>query len=86
MSRHNSNVVRRQTRPEMRKKCTVFEGDTFNIQILNEATKNIDTAYYLIHSMGDDGDFVQKEKTSARNFLNACIANGVKKIVYLECI
>jgi uncharacterized protein YbjT (DUF2867 family) len=61
----------------------IVEGDTFNKDSLVEALKNIDVAYYLIHSMGADKDFKSLDRISAENFRDACIDAGVKKVIYL---
>jgi len=61
----------------------IVEGDTFNKDALAIALKNIDVAYYLIHSMGADKDFKSLDRISAENFRDACIDAGVKKIIYL---
>ena len=61
----------------------IFEGDSFQIAPLQQAVTGIDTAIYLIHSMGSGRDFSQLDRTSAENFYNACLAQGVRKIIYL---
>jgi len=61
----------------------ICEGDTFDIQSLDNALKDIDVAYYLIHSMGKGGDFSELDRKSASNFRDACIRNKVKRIIYL---
>ena len=70
-------------RPDVLKKVEVIEGDTFNQAALEDAVRNIDVAYYLIHSMSSGGDFEDLDKISAENFRNACIQAGVKRIIYL---
>lgn len=64
-------------------KIDIVEGDTFTPDALKKATRNIDTAFYLIHSMGSGGDFEDLDRKSAENFRDACIEAGVKRIVYL---
>ena len=66
-----------------RQQAEVVEGDTFNQEKLGLALKDIDVAFYLIHSMGADRDFSDLDRKSAENFRESCIAAGVKKIVYL---
>jgi uncharacterized protein YbjT (DUF2867 family) len=41
------------------------------------------TAYYLVHSMSDDGDFEEMERRAARTFGEAARAAGVERIIYL---
>ncbi|MBI5744436.1 MAG: DUF2867 domain-containing protein [Elusimicrobia bacterium] len=62
----------------------VFKGDVFcGGPGLEEALAGADTAYYLIHSMGDTENFEALEETSARNFAAAAKAAGVRKVIYL---
>jgi uncharacterized protein YbjT (DUF2867 family) len=78
-------LVRDATRiPKIFQKGTeVVEGDTFQPESLQKALNGIDTAYYLIHSMQAKGDFEELDRISARNFRDACIQTGVKRIIYL---
>jgi len=66
-----------------RRQIEIVEGDTFNPEKLVQAVKDIDVAFYLIHSMGADKDFSDLDRKSAENFREACITAGVKKIIYL---
>lgn len=75
----NRAKVRRDLPPEV----TVVEGDTFDPPSLDKALQGIETAFYLIHSMGSDQDFEERDRISAENFRDACIKNGVKRIIYL---
>jgi uncharacterized protein YbjT (DUF2867 family) len=75
----NALKVQEKTRQQVE----IVEGDTFNLEKLAQALKDIDVAFYLIHSMGADKDFSDLDRKSAENFRDACIAAGVKKIVYL---
>ncbi len=62
----------------------VIEGDTFDPSALDRAMKNIDTAFYLVHSMGAKKEsFSELDRKSAENFRNAAINAGVKRIIYL---
>ena len=64
-------------------KVEITEGDTFNPDALSKALAGIDTAYYLIHSMGSDTDYQELDRISAENFRNACIQAGVRRLIYL---
>jgi len=66
-----------------RQQIEIVEGDTFNLEKLALALEDIDVAFYLIHSMGAEKDFSDLDRRSAENFRDACIAAGVKKIIYL---
>ncbi len=61
----------------------IAEGDTFNEESLEAAVSGIDTAYYLIHSMGTGADYRRLDMESAQRFRDSCIKAGVKRIIYL---
>jgi len=50
---------------------------------LDAALQGVDTAYYLIHSMGTGGDFERNDRRAARNFAAAARRRGVRRIIYL---
>ena len=51
---------------------------------LTAALAGVDTAYYLVHSMGQGkGDFADQDRHAARNFVVAAEAAGVKRVIYL---
>lgn len=60
----------------------IAQGDTFDTDSLERALEGIDVAYYLIHSLQHE-DYKTLDKQSARNFLEAAIKKGVKRIIYL---
>lgn len=74
---------KRKISPEIIKKVEIIEGDTFNKESLDNALQGINTAYYLIHSLGAGKDFAKLDRISAENFRDACIKAGVERIVYL---
>jgi len=61
----------------------LVQGDLLNEDSLKNAMSGIETAYYLVHSMGSKGVFEDEEKQSAFNFANAAKKAGIKKIIYL---
>lgn len=61
----------------------LFEADVLNADSLKGIFKDIDTAYYLIHSMGGDGEFSNKDIIAAENFARAAEDQGLKRIIYL---
>jgi uncharacterized protein YbjT (DUF2867 family) len=61
----------------------IVEGSTFDAEALRRAAEGMDTAYYLIHSMGAGKDFAALERRSAENFRESCIAGGLRRVVYL---
>lgn len=52
---------------KVKERCNIFAGDTFNQEILEKALKGVDVAVYLIHMMGQDEDYLNAEKNSAKN-------------------
>ena len=60
----------------------VVEGDTFNKESLKEALKDVEVAYYLIHSLSNE-NYKDLDKISAQKFLDVANECGVKRIIYL---
>ncbi len=58
-------------------------GDVLEYDSLVTALSDIDTAYYMIHSMGAKRNFVEQDRIGAQNFARAARACGVKCIIYL---
>lgn len=68
-------------------KVSVFEVDFLKDLPSSEEIKDIDAAYYLIHSMSaGTGDFAEMEATSAKNFLKLVEPTALKQIIYLTGI
>ena len=61
----------------------VVAGDVLDRTSLDAALEGIETAYYLVHSMGSTGSFEDADRQAARNFADAAQAAGVRRIVYL---
>jgi uncharacterized protein YbjT (DUF2867 family) len=59
------------------------QGDVFDPESLASALEGVHTAYYLIHSMGSDGEFEAQDREAALNFARAARAAGVRRIIYL---
>lgn len=59
------------------------QGDLLDPESLAKAMDGIETAYYLVHSMGSKGVFEEEEARSASNFASAAKKAGIKKIIYL---
>ena len=63
------------------------QADAFDVDSLTTATKGIETAFYLLHSMEGSkkewAEFANREKLQAENFLKAATDSGVKRIIYL---
>jgi uncharacterized protein YbjT (DUF2867 family) len=73
----------KKVRDKYRDRVEIFEGNTLDRESLKDALKSMDVAYYLVHSMGAKADFEHLDRISAQNFLDACIENQVKRIIYL---
>jgi uncharacterized protein YbjT (DUF2867 family) len=61
----------------------VVQGDALDAASLGEGLAGVDTAYYLIHSMGSRGDFEGEDRRAAKNFAAAARKAGVRRLVYL---
>jgi uncharacterized protein YbjT (DUF2867 family) len=61
------------------------EGDVLDADSLAGAGRDVDMAYYLVHSMGrgSDGNFAERERSAARNFARMATAEGVGRVAYL---
>jgi uncharacterized protein YbjT (DUF2867 family) len=64
----------------------VVRGDVLLPETLEPALAGIDTAFYLIHSMGSDGDFEENDRRGARHFAEAARRSAVRRIVYLGAL
>lgn len=62
----------------------VVYADCFDREQLRPALKDIDFAYYLIHSMrAGKEEFEAMDKLAAQNFAEEATSAGIKKIIYL---
>jgi len=61
----------------------VVRGDVLDAASVRAAMAGVDTAYYLIHSMGSPGRFEEEDRIAARIFGDAAQQAGVRRIVYL---
>ncbi|MGP9539837.1 SDR family oxidoreductase [Brachybacterium sp. AOP43-C2-M15] len=61
----------------------VVEGDVQEPDSLDAALRDVEVAYYLIHTMGGGKDFGDRDRTGARHFAAAAERAGVSRIVYL---
>ncbi len=74
---------RAELAPRVAAGTEVVEGDVLKPETLDPVLKGVETAYYLIHSMGSDRDFEQQDRAAARHFGAAAQRASVKRIVYL---
>jgi uncharacterized protein YbjT (DUF2867 family) len=61
----------------------VVQGDVLDRPSLDGALNGIETAFYLVHSMGSAGSFEEADRQAALNFGAAAKAAGVRRIIYL---
>ncbi|MCL4289848.1 MAG: NAD(P)H-binding protein, partial [Thermoleophilia bacterium] len=61
----------------------VARGDVLDEASAQAAMTGVDTAYYLVHSMGSRGEFERDDRRAAEIFAGAAAGAGVRRIVYL---
>jgi uncharacterized protein YbjT (DUF2867 family) len=74
-----------------RRDIEVFQGDLLSGKGLDEALRGINSAYYLVHSMSGKSifrnvEYTEKDKISAKNFIEAANREGLKRIIYLGAL
>src|SRR6478672_11727400 len=68
-------------------KLSVIEVDFLKPETLANIRRDIDVAYYLIHSMSTTtGDFTAMEAKAAENFMQGIGRTNAKQIIYLSGI
>lgn len=61
----------------------VVQGDVLASETLPPVMEGVSAAYYLVHSMGSQGGFVEEDRRAAHAFSQAAREAGVGRIVYL---
>ncbi|MFJ3583285.1 SDR family oxidoreductase [Streptomyces sp. NPDC090127] len=61
----------------------VVKADVTDADSLRPALRDVQVAYYLVHSMSSGRDFEEKDRLAARTFAAEAEAAGVRRIVYL---
>lgn len=61
----------------------IVEGDIADHAAMTAALKGVDVLYYLVHSMGQKGDFEERELIGARTVAQAAREQGTKRIIFL---
>ena len=61
----------------------IVTGDANDPVVVQKALAGVDVAYYMIHSIGSDGNFEELERQTARTFASAAKSNSVSRIIYL---
>ena len=70
----------------IKNKIQIIQIDLLVKESLNAIPKDIDGAYYLVHSMSASSDYQKLEQESAVNFRNALNGTKVSHVVYLSGI
>jgi len=72
---------------EFEKNIQIIEVDFLKKETLENIPKDIDTAYYLIHSMsGSASNYDELEHISAKNFVDRINLTNAKQVIYLSGI
>jgi uncharacterized protein YbjT (DUF2867 family) len=61
----------------------VVRGDVLDPTTLGAAFAGVGTAYYLVHSIGGEGDWEERDRRAAANVRDAAAAAGAEQLVYL---
>jgi uncharacterized protein YbjT (DUF2867 family) len=63
----------------------IHEGDVLRPETLDEAGRDVEIAYYLIHAMGRGarGDFARREHAGAEAFAQMALREGIARAIYL---
>ena len=70
----------------MRSYIEIIKVDFLERDSLEKIPKNIDAAYYLIHSMSNSSDYTVLEEKSANNFKDYIDTTAAKHVIYLSGI
>ena len=73
-------------RPRVVNTTELVAGDVLDPESLPSAFEGVDTAYYLIHSMGSVREFERDDRQAAANFAAAAKQAGVRRIIYLGAL
>ncbi len=76
-------LARDPARLEPRAGVEVAGGDGISGRGVRAALEGCVIAYYLVHSMGAHGGYLDKDRVAARNFGEAARRAGVRRIIYL---
>jgi uncharacterized protein YbjT (DUF2867 family) len=58
-------------------------GDVTDAGGISGVGRDVEVAYYLVHSMAGGGDFAERERLGARNFARTVRREGVGRVIYL---
>lgn len=66
-----------------RDRVEVVSGDVLDRGSLTVPFRDVDAAYYLVHSIGSEADWQTRDRLAAENFRAAAAEAGVAQIIYL---
>jgi len=71
-----------------KKDIEIVKGDIVSGEGLEDAVREIHTAYYLVHSMDGKSmfkntEFARMDKDAAKNFITSADKSGIKRVIYL---
>ena len=79
--------IKRFTPPEsLKSRLKIIQVDLLDKASLESIPKDLDGAFYLVHSMSASSDYQSLEQESAINFRNAINQTSVQHVVYLSGI
>jgi len=61
----------------------VVRFDALDAALVGDAVQGVDTAFYLVHTLGSGGDYAENDRRAARLFASAAADAGVRRIVFL---
>lgn len=76
---------------DTRQKIEVIRGDLLSGEGLTDALEGIETAFYLVHSMGGrsiftNTEYARRDLNAAQNFIGAANSSGLKRVIYLGAL
>ncbi len=80
------NPDRLSVQDSVRQKITIIQADLLDAESLKNIPSEIDVAFYLVHSMGGNRDFIEKEKKAAQQFVDYIETTRAQQIIYLSGI
>ena len=81
----NKNRLRKSLVQSLGDQLTIIEAD-LNDGKLPKIKQQVDAAYYLLHSMTSEGEFMEKEAQCAHHFVEWVRGIGCRQIVYLGAL
>ncbi|MEM1085107.1 MAG: SDR family oxidoreductase [Verrucomicrobiota bacterium] len=69
--------------PATEDRLTLLEGDFLNLDDFPALPEDLDAAYFLLHSMGGGGDFAERERQVAANFVTLLNPTQCQRTIYL---